>query len=75
MFALILASNALVLSIEFTYIMLAHCSIETSKRVIGNSANPDQTPQNAGTDTGLHCFRQFNHIVKPVYISFLISAR
>ena len=35
--------------------MLTHCSRETRKRA--NSADPDQTPQNAASDQGLHCLQ------------------
>ena len=38
-------------------ILLTHCSRETRKRVLGNSADPDQTPQNAASDQGLHCLQ------------------
>ena len=37
--------------------VLAHCSLETRKWVIGNSADPDQTPQNAVSDQGLQCLQ------------------
>ena len=33
---------------------LTHCSWETRKRYLANSADPDQTPQNAASDQGLH---------------------
>ena len=33
---------------------LTHCSLETPKRVIGNSADSDQMPQNAASDQGLN---------------------
>ena len=41
---------------------LTHCSQETRKRVTGkprvaNSADPDQTLQNAASDQGLHCLQ------------------
>ena len=36
---------------------LNHCSLETPKRVLANRADPDQTPQNAASDQGLHCLQ------------------
>ena len=37
--------------------VLTHYSLETPKRVIGNSAHEDQTPQDAAPDQGLHCLQ------------------
>ena len=34
---------------------LTHFSLETPKRVNGKSADPDQMPQNLGSDQGIHC--------------------
>ena len=46
--------------------ILTHCSLETPKRVLANIADPDQTPQNAEFDQGLHCLKivqpYLNHI-------------
>ena len=36
---------------------LNHCSRETRKRIMVNSADPDQMPQNAASDQGLHCLQ------------------
>ena len=36
---------------------LTHCSLETPKRVLANSADPDQMPQNVASDKGLHCLQ------------------
>ena len=43
--------------------MISHCSGETPERVIANSADPDQTLQNAASDQGLH----FLQIVQPFF--------
>ena len=36
---------------------LNHCSRETHKGQLANSADPDQTQQNAAFDQGLHCLQ------------------
>ena len=35
--------------------------VDTPKRVVDNSTEPDQTPQNEASDQGLHCLQ----IVQP----------
>ena len=37
--------------------VLTHWRLETPKRVTANSADLDQTPQNAASDQGLHCLQ------------------
>ena len=37
--------------------LLTYCSLETLERVSANSADPDQTPQNAASDRGFHCLQ------------------
>ena len=41
----------------FLFILLTHCSLETPKRVLANSADPDQTQQNPASGQGLHCLQ------------------
>ena len=38
-------------------ITLTHCSRETVKGYLANSADPDQMLQNAASDQGLHCLQ------------------
>ena len=41
---------------------LTHCNLETPKRYLVNSGDPDQTPQNAASDQGFLCLQnKFNH--------------
>ena len=42
---------------------LAQCSLETPKRELANSADPDQMPQNVVSKQGLH----YLQIVQPVF--------
>ena len=37
--------------------ILDHCSQETRKREMANSADPDQMPQNAASNQGLYCLQ------------------
>ena len=37
--------------------LLTHCSRDTHKRDLENSADPDQMLQNAASDQGLHCLQ------------------
>ena len=46
---------------------LTHSYLETRKRVIANSADPDQTPQNVASDQGLQC------LLIGFYINFRIK--
>ena len=39
------------------WIILARISLETPKRVLANSADPDQTPQNAASARGPYCLQ------------------
>ena len=45
--------------------LLTHCSRKTPKEYLANSADPDQTPQNAASDQGLHCLQ----ILQPFFSS------
>ena len=45
------------------YSILTHCSLETPKKVMANSADQDQTAQNVASDQGLHCLQ----IVRPFF--------
>ena len=44
---------------DYSHISLIRCSLETPKRVIGNSADPDQMPKNAASDQDLHFLQIF----------------
>ena len=50
-----------VISWSYTYIIiswgLTHLCLASNKRNIGKSVDPDQTPQNAASDQGLHCLQ------------------
>ena len=41
------------------YASLTHFSLETPKVYLTNNDNPDQMPQNAASDQGLHCLQIF----------------
>ena len=40
-----------------TQLSLTHCSLDTLKGLLANSAYPDRTPQNAASDQGPHCLQ------------------
>ena len=41
--------------------MLNHCNLETLNGYVANSADPDQMPQTAASDHGLHCLQKVSH--------------
>ena len=44
-------------SCEYTLLMLTHGALASHKRDIGNSVDPDQTPQNAASNQYQHCIK------------------
>ena len=47
---------------------LTHLSLASHKRDIANSVDPDQTPQNAASDQGVHCL----HLVQKFLLNTII---
>ena len=67
---------------------LTHCYVETCKSVIGNIADPDQTPDDVASDQGLNCLlteffisnrsdtpKMTNGIIQHIYIYIYIYIR